>query len=280
MMSGGGLRGMDVLTGQLLALADVGITPTAVCGTSAGAAIAALLAAGHDAKAIYDIISGLRDCDIRAERWFWKPRALWIDHFLDNAPIRHLLQRHLPANINALVMPLACATTRVTDGASVVWTSSSAIPGRQMRDAPDWRECILASTSISGVFPWVCIIPAEAVQYADGGVRANLPLPPNWTLFDAVYLLIAGYQNNFSAAGNNMLSRLILNTSWYALDQIDDVLARIYAHPAKKIHTTALFPPKTASTGSSFRFDHSLIASARSLAQKTLTSSQKSPNTP
>lgn len=54
-LSGGGMRGLDVLAGQLQGLADAGITPTAICGTSAGAAIGALAAFGRPADEIADI---------------------------------------------------------------------------------------------------------------------------------------------------------------------------------------------------------------------------------
>ena len=259
-LSGGGMRGLDVLAGQLQGLADAGITPTAICGTSAGAAIGALAAFGRPADEIADIISGLRDRDVRSERWFWKSRALWINHFMESAPIRALLHRWLPSTPDALAMPYACTTTRTMDGAETVWTSAQAVlPGEPMPQ--DWRECVLASMSISGVFPWVCIADAH---YADGGVRANLPLPPNWRDFDEVYFLIASYTNDYAAAGSSIVSRLLLNASWYAQDQIEDVLARVaVASPARMPRVVTLRPPADAGRGSLLRFDHSLISSAR-----------------
>ena len=268
------MRGMDILAGQLRALAEANIRPGAICGTSAGAGIAALVAAGYTAASTASIIAGLRDKDVRSERWFWKPRALWIDHFLESGPIRRILHQHLPGQIEELRIPYACATTRVTDGAEIVWsTHPDIIPGRPLAGLPDWREAVLASMSISGVFPWVCIDPAEPVQYADGGVRANLPLPANWPTFDSVYLLIASYTNDYAPAGASILSRLLLNASWYAQDQIEDVLARVHRAAAKKLTVPPvkiLWPPPRAKGAGLLRFDHTLIPAAHRTAQKTL----------
>ena len=271
-LSGGGMPGMDVLAGQLLALADAGIVPSAICGTSAGAGIGALLAAGYPADQVAQIIADLRDRDVRAERWLWKPRALWIDHFLEHDPIRKLLQRLLPADPTDLTIPYSCTTTRVTDGAEIRW-SHPLLPGRPLTDLPGWREAVLASMSISGVFPWVCIPDAEGVQYyADGGVRAKLPLPANWRLFDVIYLLIGSYSNDYTGRGSSIMSRLLLHASWYAQDQIDDVIERCRRTADSGLTTppvTILWPPR-GHTGSLLRFDHKLIPSARARALNTL----------
>lgn len=260
------MRGLDILAGQLAGLADAGIRPDAICGTSAGAIIAALAAAGHTPQAICDIIGGLRDRDVRQERWFWKPRALWIDHFLEHKPIRKLLHKLLPADISNLKIPYSCATTETHTGGLAVWSSApAALPGRRMSIAADWRDCVLASMSISGVFSWVGIGGAE---YADGGVRAGLPLPDTWTAYDQVALLVASYSPNYRGRKRSIISRLLLNAEWYSLDQVLDVLSRI----ARRRQSGAcpdvqvIYPPPLEDAGGLLRFDHSLIAKAQKTA--------------
>jgi len=272
-LSGGGMRGLDILAGQLAALGAAGIRPDAICGTSAGAVIAALAATGYAPATICGIVSGLRDRDVRRERFMWKPRALWIDHFLEHAPIRKLLQRLLPADVAELKMPYSCVTTRTSDGAEIVWSSrilAAAPADVSMSGLADWRECVLASMSISGIFPWVDL---QGAEYADGGVRANLPLPSNWTMYDQVYLLVASHHAKFAGRRRSIVSRLVLNAEWYALDQIADVFSRIRRVQAKYESTprvVALFPPPLSSRGGMLRFDHGLIQSAREAATISL----------
>ncbi len=256
-LSGGGLRGLDILTGLLSGLHYRGITPSAIIGTSAGAIIAALHAAGHSPSTIEFILRGLSDSHVRRERFMWKPRALWLDHFLENQPIRALLKKLLPEKL-PLTIPYACVTTRVRDGAETIWTvgGSNDLPGIHMQHLPDWRECVLASMSVSGVFPWVNL---GGEWHCDGGTRANLPLPDTWHDYDAVYLLIASPPaGDFTESGRSIFSRLILNLDFYALDQIKDVIARI-RRSRRTSPSVYVIWPNIAGSGGFLRFDHRLI---------------------
>jgi len=229
--SGGGLPGLDIHTGIWKALTELEITPTANAGTSAGAIMAAFCSAGISQSDIEALLRSLSDADVRSERFAWKVRALWIDWFLDNAPIRALLTKLLPERFMDLRMPLSVVATRVRDGAQTTFHAEEFTAVKLV-------DAVLASMSISGVFPHVNISTGDvrfSEDYADGGVRANLPLPANWREFDEIYLLIASRPVEYGTSGqpaiagqpavHGILAKLMLNLDWYALDQIEDTVA-------------------------------------------------------
>lgn len=249
--SGGGLPGLDIHTGIWKALTELGITPTANAGTSAGAIMAAFCSAGIAQSDIERTLRSLTDSDVRAERFWWKVRAPWIDYFLDNAPIRALLEKLLPPRFMDLRMPLSVVATRVRDGRQITFCDS--------RSVVDLVDAVLASMSISGVFPHVNIY---GVDYADGGVRANLPLPANWRNFDEIYLLVASRPVDYSKR-HGILARLMLNLDWYALDQIEDTVTLVMAeHKRMRGPRMHLIWPAIGRDAGTFRFRHEFIDAA------------------
>lgn len=245
-LSGGGLPGLDIHAGMLVALAEAGIHPTHLCGTSAGAIIAALYARALDAGSVASWLAGLRDDDVRAERRMWKFRALWLDHWLEHGPIRQVLGLNLPLRFSDLRLPVRVVATRVRD-AQEIWLDAS------NHDAL-LRESVLASMSICGVFPPV-VIGGETL--VDGGVRANLPLPADWQSYDEVWCLVASrstsYPNRHSIPG-----RLMWNAHALMEDQIDDIFDLTRGDARVR-----WIRPEIGLSAGSLRFDHSLIEQAR-----------------
>lgn len=250
--SGGGLPGLDIHTGIWKALTELGITPTANAGTSAGAIMAAFCSAGIFPDEIERILRSLKDDDVRSERICWKVRVPWIDWFLDSAPIGALLAKLLPPRFMDLRLPLSVVATRVRDGAQTFFTE------RQSASV-FLCDAVLASMSISGVFPNVHI---NGEDYADGGVRANLPLPANWREFDEIYLLVAArpveYVNH-----RGILENLLLNLDWYALDQIEDTIALLTSEN-KRLRGPPfhIIWPTCGRSAGALRFRHEFIDAA------------------
>jgi predicted acylesterase/phospholipase RssA len=237
------MTGIDVHAGFWQALEEDGIQPAGISGTSAGSMVAAVQACGDWSPTDFAAYIGqLSDGDIRSERAFWKLRAPWIDYYLDSRPIRrqveHLLGRFEPE------IPLHIWATR-QDG-----MLCDVAPLAPLADA------VMASMAICGVFPPVEICGDE---YFDGGVRANLPLPPGLAAYDEVWLLIATAAPRGYRRTSGMITRLLQNVTWLMQDQIEDTIHLAQAsHP--RVHI--LWPAFEAPRGS-FRFDHSLIDKTR-----------------
>lgn len=245
--SGGGMPGLDIHTGIWQALTARGIEADACIGTSAGAIVSAMDAAGITSARARDIIEAQTDATIRRERFAWKIRIPWIDHWLSPDPIRDLLAGLLPERFSDLAKGLRVCCTRVEDGGRMTFSADQGNP---------WlRESVLASMSISGVFPWVSI---GGTYYADGGVRANVPLPDDWAAFDEVWLLIATRPTFYRVDQRGLLSRVMLNVDWLMADQIYDVLAT-----TNGAHNVRVVWPNVGARSGALHFDHSLIDEAR-----------------
>lgn len=252
--SGGGMPGIDIHCGIWQALEARGIRADACIGTSAGAIVSAMDAAGMTAARAADIVGALSDQDVRQERFLWKLRLAWIDYWLEHAPIERLIADLMPTTFSGLAKPLRVACTRVEDGGKVIFNQETG-------DA-DLRAAILASMSISGVFPWVQI---QGEWYADGGTRANLPMPEDWHIYDEVWLLIATRPTFYRTTKRGIPARLMLNADWLMADQIMDVIGWAGAHPRCRIVW-----PACGATSGSLRFNHGLIATAREQTEAIL----------
>lgn len=244
--SGGGFPGLDIHAGIWLALEEQGIRPTEVHGTSAGAIVSGIHASGHSAEHAVSIVRGLCDSDLRRQVALWKLRLPWIDYILHNMPILDLLYQLCSERYEDLVMPLRAWATRYDTGAPV----NVAHPEIARRPA----EACMASSSICGIFPPVRLIDG---LYVDGGVRCNLPLPPDWTSYDEVWLLIASGRPREYPKRRGVLTHLVRNVHYLMQDQIEDVLVATHGSPRVNV----VWPKIGAETGM-LHFDHGLIDKA------------------
>ena len=241
--SGGGMPGLDIHCGIWRALEEAGIFPTHLSGTSAGALISAMQAAGHSARFVSETIAALKDSDVRSERAFWKLRALWLDSFLDSRPIEELLNLLCP-KISAefagkvCLWSTNCRTGHDVDLMNPVYNTSM-------------PKAALASMSISGVFPPVQIGDDE---YCDGGVRRNLPLLGSWRSFDEIYILIASQRPQDYPKRKGIITRLIQNIHYLMQDQIEDVVESCMDDPR-----VTIIWPTLESKGGTLHFDHELM---------------------
>ena len=170
-LGGGGARGLAHIP-MLETLDDLGIRPHVIAGTSIGAIIGALYAAGLSGRDIRAQISQFFVDQSEAERkLFALPKSIrWLD-FIDPAfagggllssdDFIEWLGEVLPArNFRQLEIPLRVVTADLMTGREVIMESGALLPAVQ------------ASMAVPGVFP-----PVEVNGYSlvDGGVANPLP---------------------------------------------------------------------------------------------------------
>lgn len=155
-LSGGGARGVAHI-GVLRAFQEVGIVPSAISGTSAGALVGAFIAAGVDPDELGRLV--ISDWRLHLTRW----RVLRGDR-LTQRRIREILNAELPVHtFEELRIPLFVTATDLQQGGQRIFKSGELIPP------------LLASCAVPLVFPAMVI---DGVPYVDGGLSNNLPIEP------------------------------------------------------------------------------------------------------
>ena len=142
--------------GVLRAIEGQGVAVDAVVGTSSGALIGALWAAGHGADALVEDLRSLRPIGLmRLHRRPW--RGLFA-----LAPLLEFLRPRLPATFAELPRPLALGVA--TRGG-----------GHRLLSAGPLPEAVVASCSMPYVFAptWIA-----GERYADGGAADRLAIGP------------------------------------------------------------------------------------------------------
>lgn len=155
-LSGGGSRGL-AHAGVLRALAEEGIAPDAISGSSAGALVGALHAAGYETGDILHFFD-------EATPFRLSRLALGKPGFIDSEKIAPELRRWFPDDsFEALGKPLFVTGTDLITGRLEIWSSGPLI------------HPLLASSSVPFVFAptaW------NGRLYADGGIVDNFPVAP------------------------------------------------------------------------------------------------------
>ncbi|HUZ86100.1 MAG TPA: patatin-like phospholipase family protein [Candidatus Baltobacterales bacterium] len=183
-LSGGGSLGA-VQVGMLQALTETGVRPDMLIGTSVGAVNAAWMAAhpDHDgAVELGEIWLGMRRQNVFPLSPWAGARGLLgrSNHFISNASLRTLLERHIPyARLEDAAVPVHIITTELKTGRGVVLSSGPTIPA------------LLASTAIPGVFPPVTVGRRDLI---DGGIANHTPITTAIELgASEIYVLPVGY---------------------------------------------------------------------------------------
>ena len=155
-LSGGGAKGF-AHCGALLALEEFGLKPDIIAGTSAGAIVGALYAAGNNPIEISKMFMGKEFSN------FVKlliPKAGFFDH----SPFQDFLMEYLHVErFEELQIPLYVVASDLDHGKSVVFTEG------------ELARCVLASCSVPVIFNPVEI---DGVHYVDGGIFRNFPVVP------------------------------------------------------------------------------------------------------
>lgn len=159
-LGGGGALGYAHI-GVLQALDEAGIRPTYVAGTSMGALVGVLYAAGYSGTELLQIV---RDYRLTSTSGIINLSHKNTRRGLSNfARVRKMLDEKIPANsFDSLSIPFACTASNVQTGELVIRHA-----GGQLTD---W---VLASASIPGIFQPQLI---DNTYYCDGGLMDNLPV--------------------------------------------------------------------------------------------------------
>jgi NTE family protein len=170
-LGGGGAKGLAHIP-MLEALDELGIRPHRIAGTSIGAIIGSLYAAGKSGKEIRALVEQFLISDVdTARQWFPLPRSLrWLD-FLDPTLkegglldsddfIRYLGEIITARRFKDLEIPLRVMAADLWSGDPVALDSGELLPALQ------------ASMALPGVFPPVRLNGRELV---DGGIADPLP---------------------------------------------------------------------------------------------------------
>jgi len=151
-LAGGAARGFAHI-GVLKAIEATDLPISAVAGTSMGAIIGSLWAAGWTADEILDIA--------RKTRWLRLINFKPTGGLLSTSKLHDFLGRYLPDRFEALERPFVAVATDVVRGRSV-YLHQGELP-----------SAVLASAAYPGLFS---IIEREGLQLIDGGVLDNLPV--------------------------------------------------------------------------------------------------------
>jgi NTE family protein len=156
-LGGGSARGLAHI-GVLKVLADAGLRPAAITGTSMGAIVGAFAAAGYSIAEIEQIAVELDVRDMVSFADLHPGRAA----FVNGEKVEAWLREWLPPTFEKLVLPFACVSVDLRTGTVVRHADGDLI------------EAVRASCSIPGVFPPVL---RDDEVLVDGGVLEPLPVP-------------------------------------------------------------------------------------------------------
>lgn len=155
-LSGGGARGIAHL-GVLKVLEEIGLRPSAISGTSAGAIIGALYAAGYSVEDILPMAQRIR--------FFSIPQLLWRKSgVFSMGAFEKLYKEYFPENdFAALSIPLYVTATDIVRGQTVYFSSGSL------------ARALMATSCIPLLYE---PIAHEDTFLVDGGVLNNFPVEP------------------------------------------------------------------------------------------------------
>ncbi len=154
-LSGGGARGIAHI-GVVKALREKGIEIKAVAGTSAGALVGALFAAGVDADEMLELVgsSGIfSPVNIRPG----------ISGLFKTDTMGKLIRKHLPHTFEELPIPVFVTATDLVWGREMMFSEGNLL------------KPLVASACIPGIFRPVQI---DDMMLVDGGVMNNFPTEP------------------------------------------------------------------------------------------------------
>jgi NTE family protein len=154
-LGGGGIRGIAHV-GVIRALKNAGIEIGAIAGTSAGALVGALIAAGCEPNEILGLLQGFDQ-----NRMFGR-KAQDGPSLMGMAGINHILHKRLgETTFSDLEIPFACTAVDIKTSQEIVIHNGCVL------------EAIMASSAIPGVFP-----PQSLGDYRliDGGVLDPVPV--------------------------------------------------------------------------------------------------------
>ena len=185
-LSGGGAFGFAHI-GAIKALEEYGIEPAYVAGSSMGAIIGVMYAAGYSADDIMQIIKEERL--YKVGRLMTTQSAFRNEGFSTHKTLLRELAELVPHNsFDSLERKFMVCVTNVETGEAVY-----------QHEGGDLKEYVAASASIPGAFEPIVI---DSVRYVDGGVTDNLPVSQLLTLNPQLFIIgvdVLPFVENFDA---------------------------------------------------------------------------------
>lgn len=182
-LGGGGVLGTTEV-GMARALAEHGIRPDLVVGTSIGALNGAFVAADptvEGAERLAEVWRAVSREGIFLDNPVRQAArvARYRTHLLSSAPLRHVIDRYLPVTrIEELEVAFQCVAASI-EGATERWFDTGPV-----------TDAVVASCSVPGLFPPVEI---DGVHYLDGGLVHSIPVGRALTLgATEIYVLQVG----------------------------------------------------------------------------------------
>ncbi len=201
-LSGGGVRGIAHI-GLLQALEENGIRPQAIAGTSAGALVGALYAAGHKTEAMLQFFKNTPIFNFS----FYSTEKPGL---LDSMKYRVFFESYFNTDrFSALNIPLFIAVTDLANAQSHIFSEGELI------------NPLLASAALPPLFSPLEI---RGVLYSDGGILNNFPVN---TLKGKYKHLIGSYVSPVP-----MLSKEYFSTTLKTVRRVADL--RLYAEAKSK----------------------------------------------
>lgn len=155
-LSGGGVRGMAHI-GLLQALKENGIRPSVISGSSAGALVGALCAAGYSSE---DMIHFFKTTPVFKFSFYTAKKP----GLMDSERYRVFFEKYFPVDsFSALNIPVHIAATDLVNAQFKIFNKGKLI------------QPLLASAAVPPIFTPVLI---DGVFYSDGGVMNNFPTEP------------------------------------------------------------------------------------------------------
>lgn len=165
---GGGAKSVAHV-GAERALVEAGLKPVHYVATSFGAVMGAALAAGEAPEALEARLLGAGRINIAPIEIGSLLKGVYADHLIKPAPLRDLIaQLVTPRRFAALATPLTVTATDLDSGELALFGTG----GRMDVALPD---ALYASCALPLYYPPAHI---DGRRYADGGLRAALPLEP------------------------------------------------------------------------------------------------------
>lgn len=164
--------------GVLQALSEHGVEPNIISGTSMGAVVGVLYAAGYSPAEIKEIL--IKESFSKVTGFSWKRTGLF-----KMEKLKIVLQEYIPEdNFSDLKKPFYLGLSNLNEAQ------------KEFRHSGQIYDYLIASCSVPGVFSPVVI---EEVSYVDGGLLCNLPAS---AIREKSRILI-GSHVNFSGTARN-----------------------------------------------------------------------------
>ena len=170
---GGGAKSLACL-GAWKALAEAGLTPSHLVGTSMGAVVAAACASGATYDEIVIAARSLSQRDVARVDPLALVKGVFATHLLKPAGLRRAIERFVPATrFDQLRIPLTITATDLDSGELVLFGDVRAQHAAPLHDAVPLHDALYASCALPLYFPPATI---DGRRLADGGLRAVLAL--------------------------------------------------------------------------------------------------------